>query len=55
MQDLELYLCDFVEPTIAEFEKNPASVRHAFVACVVTFHAVDYLAHPKKPAPLRQK
>ena len=47
------YLEAFVEPTIADFEKNPASVRHAFVACVVTFHSVDYFAHPRNSAPLR--
>jgi hypothetical protein len=30
-------------------------VRHAFLACVTTFHSVDYLAHPRKPASLRKK
>jgi hypothetical protein len=42
-----------LEPAIADFERNPTSVRFAFMACVVTFHAVDYLAHPRRPAPLR--
>jgi hypothetical protein len=28
------------------FRKQPASVHHAFVACVATFHSVDYLIHP---------
>jgi hypothetical protein len=55
MVDLERYLAEHVEPVIADFERNPASVHHAFIACVVTFHAVDYLAHPKKPAILREK
>jgi hypothetical protein len=55
MEDLRQYLKDFVEPALADFEKNPASVRHAFLACVVTFHSVDYLAHPRKSAPLRQE
>src|SRR5712691_4497483 len=50
MEDLRQYLNDFVEPTIADFENNPASVRHAFLACVVTFHSADYLAHPRRPA-----
>src|SRR5262245_28790713 len=54
MEDLQRYLNDFVEPTIADFESNPASVRHAFLACVATFHAVDYLAYPRRPAGLRQ-
>jgi hypothetical protein len=55
MEDLRRYLRDFVEPAIADFESNPASVRRAFMACVVTFHAVDYLAHPRRSAPLRQE
>jgi hypothetical protein len=55
MEDLRQYLEDFVEPALADFEKNPASLRHAFLACVVTFHSVDYLAHPRKSAPLRQE
>ena len=38
------------------FDANPTSVRHAFLACVATFHGVrDYLAHPKKPRLLRQR
>src|SRR5689334_10244272 len=45
MEDLEHYLAAFVRPTIADFERNPTSLRHAFIACVVTFHSVDYLAH----------
>ena len=55
MEDLRRYLRDFVDPAIADFERNPGSVRHAFTACVVTFHTVDYLAHPRQPAPLRQE
>lgn len=55
MEDLKRYLTNTVEPTIADFEANPTSVRHALVACVVTFHSVDYLAHPRKPQVLRQK
>jgi hypothetical protein len=41
MEDLLKYLDDMVEPTTSEFEKNPRSVGHAFVACVITFHAID--------------
>jgi len=55
MKDLEQFLDEVVEPTIADFEANPTSRRHAFLACVATFHGVDYLAHPKKPQSLRQK
>ncbi len=45
MEDLERYLKTVVDPTIDDFKKNPASVRHAFLACVATFHAIDYLAY----------
>jgi hypothetical protein len=54
MEDLVRYLDEIVEPTIADFEQNPTSVRHAFLACVATFHSIDYLAYPRKPQPLRQ-
>jgi len=47
MEDMIHYLDGFVEPTIEEFARNPASIRHAFLACVVTFHSVDYLAYDK--------
>jgi hypothetical protein len=55
MEDLERYLDEVIEPTIRDFEANPTSVRHAFLACVAAFHGVDYLAHPKKPQRLRQQ
>jgi hypothetical protein len=48
VEDLERYLGDVVEPTIKDLEAHRTSVRHAFLACVVTFHAVDYLAYPKR-------
>lgn len=55
MEDMEAYIERFVEPTIRDFEANPTSVRHAFLACVVTFHAIDYLAHPRASSGARQK
>jgi hypothetical protein len=55
MEDLTKYLDEFVEPTIEDFESNPTSVRHAFLACVAAFHAVDYLAYPRRSADLRQR
>jgi hypothetical protein len=55
MEDLERYLEEYVEPTVADFERNPASVRHAFIAAVVTFHCADYLAHPDRSTILRQQ
>ncbi len=55
MEDLARYLDEIVAPTIEDFERNPASVRHAFLACVATFHAVDYRAFPRRSQGLRQK
>jgi hypothetical protein len=52
--DANSYMTEIVEPTINDFEANPTSVRHAFLACVVTFHSLDYLTHPQKPASRRQ-
>jgi hypothetical protein len=42
------YLEQIVDPTIAEFDKNPYSRRHAFLACLVTFHTIDYI-EPREP------
>jgi hypothetical protein len=53
--DLRGYLTAIVYPTIAEFEADQTSIRRAFLACVVTFHAIDYLAYPKKSQALRGK
>lgn len=55
MEDLVRYLKDIVEPTVAEFEVEPTSVRKAFLACVVVYHSVDYLAAPRKPGNLIQR
>jgi hypothetical protein len=44
--EIERYFEQIVDPTIADFEANPTSVRHAFVAAVVVFHVIDYL--PRK-------
>jgi hypothetical protein len=49
MIDLQRYLEEIVDPTVKDFKSNPDSRRHAFLACVAACHAVDYLAHPKKP------
>lgn len=53
--DAATYLATIVEPTIAEFEAEPTSVRRAFLACVVTFHTIDRLAWPKRSRGLRAK
>ena len=55
MQDLERYLDEIVEPTIKDLESNRTSVRHTFLACIVVFHAVDYLAFPKRSRTLREQ
>ena len=50
--EAEHYLIEIVDPTIDDFEANPTSVRRAFLACVTTFHTIDYLfentANPRK-------
>ena len=43
--DAKQYFSEIVGPTIAEFERNPRSRRHAFLACVATFHVIDYVGH----------
>lgn len=55
MEDLRRYLETIVEPTVKDFAERPASVRHAFLACVATYHAIDYVAHPRQARTLRQK
>jgi hypothetical protein len=41
--EIERYFERIVDPTIADFEANSTSVRHAFLAAVTVFHAIDYL------------
>jgi hypothetical protein len=50
MEDFRRFLTEIVDPTVEEFTANPGSVRHAFLACVVTFHSIDYLAFERKTA-----
>ena len=47
------YMREIVEPTIKDMVANRSSRRHAFIACVVTFHTVDYLAGKRRKAVLR--
>jgi hypothetical protein len=53
--DAASYMREIVDPTIHDFELNPKSRRHAFLACVTTFHCVDYLSFPKRPKNLREQ
>ena len=50
MIDAKRYADEIADPTIAEFELDPRSPRRAFLACVATFHLIDYIAHPNKAA-----
>jgi hypothetical protein len=49
------YIAEIVEPTFAELERNPASKRHAFLACATTYHAIDRVSYPKRPGNLRKR
>ena len=49
------YLETMVLPTIEEFGTVPSDRRRAFIACLVTFHTVDYLTRPASPADLRAR
>ena len=44
-----------VEPTLEEYNRNSASVRHAYLACLVTYYAVDRAAYPKEPTPMAER
>lgn len=48
MDDLLSYLDEIAEPTFVDFQQNPNSKRHAFLACVAVFHAIDRATYPKK-------
>lgn len=44
MRDLAQYIEQIVEPTFKEYQRNSQSLRHAYLACVTIFHAVDRVA-----------
>ena len=54
MNALREYLDTVVEPTFEDFNGNPRSMRHAYLACVATYHAIDHVAYPKNPGNLRK-
>lgn len=56
MKTLARYLEMIVDPTYDDFYANSQSFRHAYLACVAIFHAVDRAAEEAgvKPATLRQ-
>jgi hypothetical protein len=47
------YMRQIVEPTINEMAANPSSKRHAFLACLATFHTLDHLAGNRRKAVVR--
>jgi len=49
------YLEVIVEPTFTDYQRNPHSARHAFLACVAVFHCVDRATYPKTSGNLRKK
>lgn len=56
MKTLARYLEVIVDPTFDDFHSNRGSVRHAYLACVAIFHAVDRAAEENgtRSANLRQ-
>ena len=52
---LAQFIEEIIEPTFGDFEQNPRSVRHAYLACVVTYHAIDRVAYPKRVGNMRKK
>lgn len=56
MKTLARYLEVIVDPTFDDFYGDRASIRHAYLACVAIFHAVDRAAEEngQRPAVVRQ-
>jgi hypothetical protein len=49
---LKNYLEFIVEPTFQDFKINRTSTRHAYLACLTVYHAVDRASFPRKPGNL---
>ena len=49
----EEYMREIMEPTIKDLVQNRTSKRHAFLACVATYHTIDYLCGKRRKAVLR--
>ncbi len=56
MNALTQYIKLIVEPTVEEYQRNPFSVWHCYLACAATHHSSDRAAElmGKRPATLRQ-
>ena len=46
----EEYMRDIMQPTIKDLVQNRTSKRHAFLACIVTYHMIDYLCGKRRKA-----
>jgi hypothetical protein len=55
MITLQRYLDIIVEPTFKDFQRNPTSIRHGYLACVATYHAVDRAAYPEEAQVLAEQ
>jgi hypothetical protein len=56
MNSLARYIELIVEPTFDDLKRNPGSIRHAYLTCVVIYHAIDRAAKkPGKPGNLREQ
>lgn len=55
MNDFAEYMELIVEPMWEEYRRNSTSVRHAYLACVVVYHAVDRAAYPDEPFALAEE
>ena len=55
MNSLAQYMELIVEPTYEELSRNSGSVRHAYLACLVIYHAVDRAAYPDDPRDLAEQ
>jgi len=55
VDDLLQYLELIVEPTFADYKINPTSARHAFLACVAIYHAIDRAAYHKSTGNLEKQ
>jgi hypothetical protein len=52
VNSLERYIEFIVQPTFDDFSSHPGSVRHAYLACLAIYHAVDRASFPAKPGNL---
>jgi hypothetical protein len=55
VNDFAEYMELIVEPTFEDFRRNGGSVRHAYLACVAIYHAVDRAAFPNEPRLLAEQ